>query len=217
MHLNHAIRSLQAARRPNQSLSRNLARLSGHNIPTAIKWPFTLAAICRSLGGIQYYATSYYFPTTWAGTQIHGDSNSWSIIAQFHPTGNGTWGFFYAAATSQNGPENYWMNFGGTAIQFSDGGAISLGKWSDFVIEIIWGSTNSTLSVWRRDEGQSNFTEVVSNQNVTAASGSCYFKQGLYRGGDVNGRTDVFWFGPTARGSTFSAVEQAAFGTNVGL
>jgi hypothetical protein len=49
-----------------------------------------------------------------------------------------------------------------------------------------------------------------------APSQAIYFKQGLYRGGSVNGRTDVFWAGPTARGSTFSAVEQAAFGTNVG-
>ena len=32
-----------------------------------------------SSSGVQYYATSYYFPTTWVGTQIHGDSNSWSI------------------------------------------------------------------------------------------------------------------------------------------
>jgi hypothetical protein len=42
-------------------------------------------------------------------------------------------------------------------------------------------------------------------------------KQGHYRGGNVNGRTDVLWVGPTARGDTFSAVEQAAFGTNVGM
>jgi hypothetical protein len=41
-------------------------------------------------------------------------------------------------------------------------------------------------------------------------------KQGLYRGGNVDGRTDVYWVGPTVRGGTFSAVEQAAFGTQVG-
>ena len=44
-----------------------------------------------------------------------------------------------------------------------------------------------------------------------------YFKQGLYRGPDVNGRTDVLWVGPTSRGPTFAAVEQASFGTSDGF
>jgi hypothetical protein len=180
----------------------------------AMQTPSGSAIMESSSSGVQYYATSYYFPTTWAGTQLHGDSNSWSIVAQFHPSGSGTWGFLYAAATTAGGTQTYWADFGNTNVQFSDGGAITLGKWTDFVIEIDWGA--SALSIWRRDDGQSTFTEVVTNQTVGAPPGQCYFKQGLYRGGDVSGRTDVYWFGPTVRGSTFSAVEQAAFGTNAG-
>ena len=167
-----------------------------------------------SSSGVQYYATSCYFPTSWGGTQIHGNSNSWSIVAQFHPGGSGTWGFLYAAKRDVDGPQHYWVLFGGTEIQFSDGGAITFDQWTDFVIAIDWGG--STLSIWRRDEGQTSFTQVIASHSVGAPSGGCYFKQGLYRGGDVSGRTDVLWFGPTARGDSFSAVEQAVFGTNVG-
>ncbi len=164
--------------------------------------------------GVQYYATSYYFPTTWAGTGLEGDSNSWSIVAQFHPTGDGTWGFLYAGASTTGGAQRYSAGFGGSSLAFSDGGAIALGQWTDFVVEIDWGA--SVVSIWRRDDGQTHFTEVITSQSVPAPTSSCYFKQGLYRGGDVNGRTDVYWFGPTGRGSSFSAVEQAIFGTNVG-
>jgi hypothetical protein len=167
-----------------------------------------------SSSGVQYYATSYYFPTTWAGTGLEGDSNSWSIVAQFHPTGSGTWGFLYAGAKTTGGAQLYSAGFGGTSLPFSDGGAIALGRWTDFVLEIDWGA--SVVSLWRRDEGQSSFTEVITSQTVPAPTSSCYFKQGLYRGGDVSGRTDVYWFGPTGRGSSFAAVEQAIFGTNVG-
>ena len=61
----------------------------------------------------------------------------------------------------------------------------------------------------------SSFTQVVAATFPAPPNGT-YMKQGLYRGGNVNGRTDVLWVGPTARGSTFSAVERAAFNTNVG-
>jgi hypothetical protein len=32
----------------------------------------------------------------------------------------------------------------------------------------------------------------------------------------VKGRSDVFWIGPTAKGTSFGAVEQDAFGTSDG-
>ncbi len=184
-----------------------------------------------SSSGTEYYATSYYFPTTWAGTQYGwstmeaaqpgvdcstGDGNqcnSWSIVMQFHLSGSNPWGFLYAAKTSPTGPELYSLDLGKT-IPFSDGGAINLGGWTDFVFQMNWG--NNTVSVWRRDQGSTNFTQVVNNAAFSAPSQAVYLKQGLYRGGDVSGRSDIFWIGPTAVGTTFSAVEQAAFNTNVG-
>jgi hypothetical protein len=181
--------------------------------------------------GTVYYATSYYFPSTWAATQYswstmeaaqpgvncnsnNGNAcNSWSIVMQFHPSDNTTWGFLYAAKATPTSPELYSLSLGKT-IPFSDGGAINLGGWTDFVFQMNW--TSDTVSVWRRDQGATNFTEVVNNAAFTAPTQPVYLKQGLYRGGDVSGRSDIFWLGPTARGTTFSAVEQAAFGTNAG-
>jgi hypothetical protein len=84
----------------------------------------------------------------------------------------------------------------------------------DLVLEIDWGT--AAFSIWRRNEGQTSFTQVVNTTDASAPPSGIYMKQGLYRGGAVNGRTDVYWVGPTVRGSSFAAVEQAAFGTNVG-
>jgi hypothetical protein len=89
-----------------------------------------------------------------------------------------------------------------------------MGKWTDFVIMVDW-STGGYM-VWRRDEGQIGFAQALSGRTAVPAGRDVYVKQGLYRGGNVGGRTDVFWIGPTARGSSFSAVERQAFGTDNG-
>ena len=60
------------------------------------------------------------------------------------------------------------------------------------------------------------FVQVLAGKAAVPAGRDIYVKRGLYWGGDVAGRTDVLRIGPTARGSSFSAVEQEAFGTNVG-
>jgi len=161
-----------------------------------------------SASGTVYYATSYYFPSTWDGTFIRGNSNSWSFVWQFYGWQGLAAGRGYDADPAA---QKYW--FGGISARFSDGGNIIKGKWTDFVFTVNWGT--GRLTVWRRDEGQTAFTQVL-DATGQAFSGSIYIKQGLYRGGDVSGRTDVLWVGPTARGSTFSAVEMSAFGTNNG-
>ena len=93
---------------------------------------------------------------------------------------------------------------------FSDGGRLALGKWTDFVFLIRWDANKVT--VWRRDQGQKEFTEVVKEAPFAPPSEPVYLKQGLYRGGAVDGRTDVFWIGPTVRASNFKSAAEAAFG-----
>jgi hypothetical protein len=173
----------------------------------------------NSASGTQYYATSYYFPTTWQGQQLPwfafapidclGDGqnicNSWSFVWQFFG-----WGGMSAARTAVNGPEHYLFN----GSRFTDGGLIKLGKWTDFVFMVDWGTGSYT--VWRRDEGQTTFTQVLVGKTAVPSGREVYAKQGLYRGGNVGGRTDVLWIGPTARGASFSAVERQAFGTDNG-
>jgi hypothetical protein len=107
-----------------------------------------------------------------------------------------------------------WFDVGSQKFAFSDGGQIVLGAWMDLVIQVDWSS--AAIAIWRRNQGQTSFAQVVSGTATSAASSGVYVKQGLYRGANVNGRTDVLWVGPTARGSSFSAVEQAAFGTSAG-
>src|SRR5262249_25726183 len=106
--------------------------------------------------GTQYYATSYYFPENWQGQQLPwsafapldcsaGDQNrcnSWSFVWQFLG-----WGGMSAAQTSPTGPQLYRFN----NTPFADGSRVALGKWTDFVFSIEWGSGH--YRVWRREEG----------------------------------------------------------------
>ena len=180
--------------------------------------------------GSQYYAMSYYFPATWGATfyswseiEAHDNitcssgsqtqCNSWSHVMQFH-TGSAFWGALSAAAKTTGGPQTLWLTLGNT-YTFTDGGAIALGKWTDLVLAIDW--TSGAIGLWRRDEGATAFTQVVSGTEASVKTVTgVYLKQGLYRGGYVKGRSDVFWIGPTAKATSFLAAEGSAFGTSAG-
>ena len=179
-----------------------------------------MAIMESAASGVQYYATSYYFPTDWRGQQMRWSSfaptdcsvgdgnncNSWSFVWQFYG-----WGALSAAQAAPNEPQRYTFN----GSSFSDGGLLALGKWTDFVFMVDW--RTGAYRVWSRHEGQRVFVEVLVGKTAIAPGPDVYIKQGLYRGGAVNGRTDVLWIGPTVRGSSFSAVERQAFGTNDGV
>jgi len=170
--------------------------------------------------GTQYYATSYFLPETWRGQQLPWSAfapldcsvapqtvcNSWSYIWQFYG-----WGGLTAGQRTPNGPQQYAFN--NSALR--DGGLITLGKWTDFIFQVDWSS--GAYTVWRRDEGESRFHEALTGRSPVPRMRSIYVKQGLYRGGNTGGRTDVLWIGPTARGSSFASVEQQAFGTTHGI
>jgi hypothetical protein len=170
--------------------------------------------------GTQYYATSYFFPTTWDGTFLRGNSNSWSFVMQFHGTGSALPGGLTAGRHTVGGPQIYQLQGVGQTYDLSNG-TISLGRWTDFVFVYAWAATaTGHITVFRRDQGQPKFTQVLDVANVVtmpSATESYYWKQGLYRGGDVGTRIDVFWMGPTARAASFAAAEMAAFGTSKGF
>jgi hypothetical protein len=160
-----------------------------------------------SASGDVFYATSYYFPTTWDGTFLHGDAKSWSFVLQLYG-----WGALAAGRRGAGQPQVFFFS-GPSELAFSDAD-LALGKWTDLVFEVTWSTGH--VRFWRRDEGQPAFIKVVDGDAGGTGGGSYSFKQGLYRGGDVSGRTDVLFVGPTARGKTFLAVESAAFGTSLG-
>jgi len=166
--------------------------------------------------GRVYFGMSYFFPVDFDGEVLRGNPNSWSIIMQLHPgSGNGPFGVFVAGQREPTGPHRFWWT-SGQQYNFSDGGNIELGKWVDFIFDMNFNT--GAFKIYRRNEGETSFRAVVDANDPTLvnAQGS-YFKQGLYRGEDVRGRTDVIWMGPTARGNSFLAVEQAAFGTRKGF
>lgn len=166
--------------------------------------------------GTVFYGMSYYFPMNWDGTQLSGNGDSWSYIMQFHPNTSGSLIALGAARKGPGQPQKYWFQ-GSKNYEFTDGGAIALGKWTDFIMQINW--QTGAFSIYRRDQNQNKFTLVLSavDAAMLPANDGGYFKQGLYRGPDTGGRTDILWMGPTARASTFQAAELAAFGTNSGF
>jgi hypothetical protein len=174
--------------------------------------------------GTQFYAISYFFPETWDATQYPWSAfapkdcgaddsnacNSWSIVLQFHLKSARPWGFLYAAKVGPKAPQRYTLLFGDKPQPFSDGGPLALGKWTDFVFQIRWDANNVTA--WRRDQGQKDFAKVIDEAPFSPPAQPVYLKQGLYRGGAVDGRTDVFWVGPTVRATSYAAATAAAFG-----
>lgn len=168
-----------------------------------------------SASGTQYIAVSYFFPSNFDGTWLSGNSNSWSIVMQLHNGGgSGVFSALMAGKRTASGKHTFTYASAQT-YPFSDGGEIRRGEWVDFIFELNF--ANGRFKIYRRNETQSNFTVVVDATDPSMVStGQSYMKQGLYRGSSVNGRTDVIWMGPTARGTSFSAVEQAAFATTNG-
>lgn len=158
--------------------------------------------------GTQFYAMSYYFPINWDGTFLQGNANSWSSVMQLYG-----WSSLQAGRRTPAGPQKLFFV---TGAGMHDLGVITKGNWIDLILQMNWSS--GQYSVYRRNQGQSKFTSAVTATDAAAAGKSgVYFKQGIYRGPDVNSRTDILWTGPTARAGNFSAAEQAAFGTNNGF
>lgn len=95
-------------------------------------------------------------------------------------------------------------------------GQLNRGQWVDFILEIGWaGDSSGRINVWRRDEGESDFAQVLSMNNVATLQyvGSVedhYWKHGFYRA-ECN-LTNILWLDGMARGTTFDAVRNVAFG-----
>ena len=94
------------------------------------------------------------------------------------------------------------------------------GKWVDLVIKIKFAKDfTGAVAVWRRDEGQANFKQVVSLENVptlqyrSSQGPVCmhYWKHGLYRSKQIS-ITNVLWLAGLTRGDSLADVVRASFG-----
>lgn len=99
----------------------------------------------------------------------------------------------------------------GKVIEFSDG-SLNKGKWVDFIVKIKFSTSQSgEIDVWRRNEGDADFKQVldVNTPTVQVANGQAigsYHKAGLYRHGDTN-FTNVLHLDGFVRGDNLNEVK----------
>lgn len=192
-----------------------------------------------------YYAWAMRFPSGWAGSM--DPSGDWSIVFQMHGPDQlrkPAPFMFQSGALAAGGAPVYKLKIlagdlvnktGADIVDAAWIGAgadtVRAGIWSKFVAKIVFSKTAGELRVYRRDEDQTDWAEVITRLNAptlqyssvdSAAAfgqpllpagsiGRHYFKQGLYRG-PTFARTDVYHFsGGTARANSFAAAEAAAF------
>jgi hypothetical protein len=106
-------------------------------------------------------------------------------------------------------------------------GALNIGKWVEFMIDVIWAYDNSgSLTVLRRDEGETVFTPVLKQTELPtmqyntqiadsqSATFKHYWRCGYYRSVSP-GVTSRLRLGPIVRGTTLPEVEAAAFGASI--
>ncbi|MFZ6744901.1 heparin lyase I family protein [Undibacterium sp. JH2W] len=182
--------------------------------------------------GHEFYGISVKLPADWkppVATSL--DPYPWGIIFQLHgPDALGTNPAFALCAE-----EDFHVNLqtgdvleGGTRtkpknatrVQLSDG-QLSKGKWVKFMIEVTWATdTNGYLAISRLDEGPSaQWTRVYEGKNMPTLQYSNvqpvsdhYWKSGYYRNRGLP-FTSSLLLGPVVRGTTFTDVAKAAFGS----
>jgi len=187
--------------------------------------------------GTQYYAFSVRFDENWVAPEEDPEDGLWSIFFQLHgPDELGASPSFSLDTLYSDGnettenicvmlhsgdlddPENslQWQNYP------LSNGALNRGQWIDFVIKIKWAADfTGSVDVWRRDEGETDFTLVLSLNNVPTlqyrssvnggAVGDHYWKHGFYRPVQHGSVVNILWLDGMSRGDTFDAVVDAAF------
>ncbi len=168
--------------------------------------------------GTQYYAFSVRLDPNWVSP------GSFGLILQLHGPNN----VKASPSFGLNATDRFWIqNDGGDLdsntphnYQLSDS-SLALGHWVDFVIKLKFAvDSTGEITVWRRDEGQTDFTQVLDvnaptlqyRSSVSTNLGYHYWKEGLYRAVQApNGPTNILWLDGLTRASTFDAAVQNAF------
>jgi hypothetical protein len=174
--------------------------------------------------GTQFYAFSVRFDSNWQPPEEY-KTDPWGIIFQLHgPDSLGESPSFAISATDRLGVELTSGDLDSpsrsyrTDQQFSNS-ALNVGHWIDLVIKINFANDFSgSAEVWRRDEGNSQFTQVIALKNIPTLQyrssqggvGDHYWKYGYYRSEQAT-ITNVLFLGGLARGSTFDNVVTVAF------
>ena len=175
--------------------------------------------------GTQYFAFSVRLDAGWQRPAPEKNGN-WAVVFQLHGPDELNTGPSFAVsvldhfniaihAGDLDFPEKslQWKSY-----EFSDSG-LTPGKWVDLVLRIKFAKDfTGAVAVWRRNEGQSSFTQVISIENIPTLQyrssvspvGTHYWKHGLYRSKQAR-ITNVLWLDGLTRGESFDEVVSAAF------
>ncbi len=185
------------------------------------------APICETeASGTRYYAFSVRLDPGWQ-TPIPDKTGKWAVVFQLHgPDALKTAPSFavsvldrFSIAIHSGDLDSRTNSLQWKSYEFSDS-ALTPGKWVDLVIRIKFAKDfTGAVTVWRRNEGQSDFAEVVSIANIPTLQyrsgmgdvGGHYWKHGLYRSKQTT-ITNVLWLDGLTRGDSFDDVAHAAFG-----
>jgi len=146
--------------------------------------------------GTKQYSFSVKFDNTWKQPVDNGDGNGkYAIFCQLHgPDALGTNPLFALSATDQIrlGFRGGDITTNSKVIYNLSDGSLNIGHWIDFIITIKFAKTaTGTMLIQRRNEGATNFTDVLNLTNIPTlqyspsvnggAVGGHFMKYGLYR------------------------------------
>jgi len=148
------------------------------------------AAIYENLSsGTQQYAFSVKFDSSWKTI-----TDGWGIFLQLHgPNGlNPAWAFSAKDKIRFNTRLGDVTKVTSVTPRELSNGSLNIGKWIDFIVTVKYAKDNTGwITIQRRDEGQTSFTQVLSLTNTSTvqydpnvnngAVGNHYMKYGLYR------------------------------------
>ena len=152
------------------------------------------------------------------------DTSSYGRVFQIH--GPDAYGVGPTAALEVRAGYRFWSVVGElpkTGILYTlSPDTIYTNQWSDFMIMITFSRTVGEVHILRREEGETVWTsalDITGVPTVQWATGDSppiehYWKSGMLRNNIL--ATNELYISQVVRGSTFSDVELAAFGTSIG-
>jgi len=167
--------------------------------------------------GTQYVAFSVRLEEQW-------QAPTWGIVLQLHgPASLGVHPSFHVELNDHFSIYLHAGDLDGTHIENTEyllsDGSIHPGAWTDFVLKIKFSkSYTGSVDVWRREEGEADFTSILSLADVPTLqyksslgpnAGDHYWQHGFYRQAEYF--TNILWLDCFTRGSDFDAVVAKAW------
>lgn len=164
----------------------------------------------------KYLALSVYIPTGWITPDPNSGGSAWGIVWQLH-SGSGSPPIAFSVARSVNSVSTEGFNLQNRASTSGDyvlsNAVLTRDAWIDFVFRIVFSaSAVGSITGWRRDVGETDFTEVLSRTNISTLDhvNNHYWKHGLYR--SPSNHTNILHLDCFTLAGTFLGAVQTAFG-----